>query len=80
MEALLHGNITRTEAEAVAASVLAALPGATMAASARPQDRCVALQPGVVYLHRSVLLPQPVILCHRSRILSCGCFDLDAVL
>lgn len=52
VEALLHGNITRQEAEALATAVLQALPGATMHAAARPQDRCIALQPGVSYLHR----------------------------
>jgi secreted Zn-dependent insulinase-like peptidase len=55
IEALVHGNATQAEAEALADAVRGALPAAKwLPAEARPQDHCTALQPGATYLYRHV--------------------------
>ncbi|KAL4440115.1 hypothetical protein ABPG75_003116 [Micractinium tetrahymenae] len=53
IEALLHGNITAQEAEALAQQLHSALGGSQLAADARPPERCVQLPKGCNMLHRS---------------------------
>ena len=55
IEALVHGNATEADAQALADAVRGALPAAKwLPAEARPQDHCTALQPGATYLYRRV--------------------------
>jgi len=55
VEALVHGNLTRDEAQSVAESVRSVLPAAKwLSADARPEDHCTALQPRTTYLYRQV--------------------------
>ncbi len=57
IEALVHGNVTQAEAEALAHAVRGALPaGEWLPADARPLDQCTALQPGATYLYRHVVV------------------------
>ncbi|EFN52789.1 hypothetical protein CHLNCDRAFT_138430 [Chlorella variabilis] len=53
IEALLHGNIAASEAEALARRLHVTLGGASLAASTRPAERCVQLPKGCTMLNRS---------------------------
>ena len=60
IEALLHGNIAASEAEALARRLHVTLGGASLAASTRPAERCVQLPKGCTMLNRCAAgLPTP---------------------
>ena len=52
LETLMHGNITATQATALARQLHAALGGGQLAADQRPAERCVQLPKGCDMLHR----------------------------